>query len=250
MLSKIYDAMRTTFTICACVMVVLTGFAAERNIANRRTISVSGTATTHTPPDVLAWTLEISDSDKDMLAAKRSNDQRVKAILGLRKDLGLKEGDVETGQVSIRREYEQDQQGHQGAFKHFTINRTILVRQHDLERFDQFLEKFVASAQPQVDFEFQSTRIQEVRAETRVKALQAAREKAAALAKAIGARLGKVLKIDEHVPIFVGGGGGGGGGGGFALGIDPGFQADLPGGTFVPGPMDIRITIYAAFELE
>jgi len=59
-----------------------------------------------------------------------------------------------------------------------------------------------------------------------------------------------VLKIDEHVPLFVGGADGGGGGAGFALGIDPGFQADLPSGTFVPGPMDVRVTIYAAFELE
>jgi uncharacterized protein YggE len=231
-------------------MLAQTGLAAERNFTNRRTISVSGTAVTHTPPDMIVWSLEIADSDKDMLAAKRSNDQRVKAILGLRKDLRLKEADLETGQVSIRREYEHDQQGHPGAFKHFTISRSILVRQHDLERFDDFLEKFVASAQPEVNFEFQSTRIQEVRAETRLKALQAAREKAAALARAIGAKLGKVLKVDEHVPIFVGGGGGGlGGGSGFTLG-DPGFEADLPGGTFVPGPMDVRITIYAAFELE
>src|SRR5882724_1633429 len=87
-LSKISDAMRTTLTIWACVMVALTGLAAERNIANRRSISVSGTAVSHTQPDVIVWTLEISDSDKDMLAAKRSNDQRAKAILGLRKDLG------------------------------------------------------------------------------------------------------------------------------------------------------------------
>ena len=199
---------------------------------------------------MILWTLEISDSDKDMLAAKGRNDQRVNAILGLRTDLGLKEGDLETGQVSIRREYEQEQQGQRGAFKHFTISRTILVRQHDLERFDQFLQKFVASAQPEVDFEFQSSRLQIVRAETRLKALQAAREKAAALAKVVGMKLGKVVKIDEHMPIFVGGGGGGGGGGGLTLGVDPGFQADVPGGTFVPGPMDVSITIYAAFELE
>jgi Protein of unknown function (DUF541) len=126
----------------------------------------------------------------------------------------------------------------------------VVVRQRDLERFDQFLEKFVVTAQPEVDFEFQSSRIQEIRAETRLKALQAAREKAAALAKTVGAKLGRVLKTDEHVPVFAGVGGGGGAGGGLALGLDPGFQADSPGGTFLPGPMDVRVTIYAAFELQ
>lgn len=88
--------MRPLVTICACMMVGLAGLAAERNIANLRTISVSGTAITRTSPDVIVWTLQISDSDKNMLVAKRSNDERVKAILGLRKDLGLKEGDLET----------------------------------------------------------------------------------------------------------------------------------------------------------
>lgn len=242
--------MRTTLALSACVLIALTGCTAQRSISNRRSISVSGTAVIHTPPDVIVWTLDISDFDKDMLAAKRRNDQRVKAILGLRTVLELKEGDLETGQVSIRRDYEQDKQGVRGAFKHFVISRTILVRQHDWERFDHFLETFVASAQPEVDFEFQSTRIQEARAEARLKALHAAREKAAALAMVVGAKLGKVVKVDEHLPVFAGGAGGGGGGGGATLGADPGFPADLPGGTFVPGQMDVSITIYAVFELE
>jgi hypothetical protein len=53
-------------------------------------------------------------------------------------------------------------------------------------------------------------------------------------------------------PVFAGGGGMGGGGGlnNFTMGIDPGFQPDSSGGTFFPGPMDIRMTVYAAFELQ
>jgi len=238
--------------LCASLIVALTGFSAEKNIANCRTISVSGTAVTRASPDVVLWSLEVSDSDKDMAAAKRRNDLRINALLNLRKELGLKEGDLETGEVSIRREYQQDQQGRPGEFKHYTIRRSMVVRQHDLAEFDRFLEKFVATAQPELYFEFQSSRMQQLRAETRLKALQAAREKAADLAKVVGAKLGEAVKVDEHVPILFSGFGGGGGGGvgGVTIGSDPGLQSDLPGGTFLPGPMDVRVTIYAAFELK
>ena len=125
-----------------------------------------------------------------MRAANRSNDQKVKTILGLRKNLGIQEGDLETGEVSIYREYERDQHGNQGAFKHFAVSRAITIRQHDFARFDEFLEKFVARATPEFKVEFQSTRMQELRAETRLKALQIAKDKAAAMAKVLGAQLG------------------------------------------------------------
>jgi uncharacterized protein len=106
--------MKTMLGLLVWVLVELTGLAAERNIADRPSTSVSGTAVAHPRADLIVWTLGISDSDKDMLAAKARNDHRVKAILGLRKELDLSESDFETGQVSIHREYEQDEHGHQG----------------------------------------------------------------------------------------------------------------------------------------
>src|SRR6266404_4748120 len=217
--------MKTFLASWFCLTLTLTGLSADKSIANRRTISVSGTAVTHTTPDLIVWHLDVSDFDKDMLAAKRSNDQKIKAILVLRKELGIKEGDLETGEVSIRREYEHDERGHQGAFKHYAISRTVLVRQRDFGRFDGFLQKFVSTAAPEFSIEFQSTRIQDVRAETRLKALQIAKEKAAALAKVVGARLGEALKIDEHWPTLSQSGGIGGGGGGFG-GYDLGAQLE------------------------
>jgi uncharacterized protein YggE len=242
--------MITRLLLCLCLANSVSCAANDTILSKYRSISVSGTASVQVPVDVIVWTLVIADSDRDMLAAKRRNDERVRAVIGLRTELGLKAGDVETGQVSIRREFEQDEQGRQGAFKHFTISRAIVVRQRDLEQFDLFLEKFVATAQPDVTFEFQYTRIQDARAETRRKALQAAQEKAAALARVVGAKLGRVLRIDEHLAAPLGGGGGGGGGYSLTLIGDPGFQADVPSSTFVPGQIDERITIYAIFSLK
>lgn len=233
------------------LMVTFCGLAADEPLTDRRTISVSGTAVTQAKPDLILWHVDIQDFDKDLLAAKRTNDHRVRAIIGLREDLGLLEADIETGQVRIRREYERDEQGHQGAFKHFSISRSVLLRQRDLDRFDEFLQKLVESAAPEFFLEFQSTRIQELRAEMRLKALRIAREKAEALAGVVGARLGEALKIDEHLPTSVQGGLGGGGGG-FAMSaydIGERLEPDIGISTFMPGPLDIRVTVFATFEL-
>jgi hypothetical protein len=231
------------------VFVTLTGLSADKSPTSRRRISVSGTAVTQVPFDVVLWHLVITDFDKDLLAAKRTNDHRVKAILGLRQELGLKEGDLETERVSIHREYEKAEGGGQGAFKHFLITRDVDIRQRELGRFDEFLQKLVASAAPEFSVEFQSSRIQDVRAETRLKALQIAREKAVALAAVVDARLGEVLTVDEHWPTSsFGAGGGGGGFGGYDLGQF--LEPDVEASTLVPGPLDVRITVFATFELK
>ena len=81
--------------------------------------------------------------------------------------------------------------------------------------------------------------------------MQIAKEKAAALAKVVGARLGEALKIDEHWPTLSQSGGIGGGGGGFG-GYDLGAQLepDVQASTLVPGELDVRVTVYATFELK
>ncbi len=97
---------------------------------------------------------------------------------------------METGHVSIRREYERGQYGYRGAFRHFVVSRSVTVRQRDLERFDEYLDALVSCAEMEVDFSFESSRIHAVRAETRLKAVMAARDKAAAMAGIVGAKLG------------------------------------------------------------
>ena len=47
---------------------------------------------------------------------------------------------------------------------------------------------------------YESSRIQDIRVEARLKALRAAKEKAAAMVEALGAKLGRVLTINEHSP--------------------------------------------------
>ncbi len=218
--------------------------AQEANLV--RSISVTGTVEAKTAPDQIVWRVSLQDTDKVMRAAKVRSDERVKAVVQLREKLGIGEGDIETGTVSIRREYERDGQGRRGAFSHFVVSRLVTIRQRDLSRFDEFLDSLVSSTEMEVSFSYQSSEIREVRAAARLDALRAARKKAAAMAETVGASLGRVLTINEHPPgegnrtsVFSN-----------AMHSVSTPSVDLATETFVPGAINVSVTVYATFELE
>jgi uncharacterized protein YggE len=212
-----------------------------------RSISVSGTVETKTAPDQIVWGISLTDTHKDMLTAKRRNDEKVRAVVALREKLGIGEGDLETGHVSVSPEYERDRQGNRGDLRHFVVRRSVTIRQRDLKRFDEFLDSMVSSAEMEVRFSFESSRLHEVRAETRLKALQAAQDKATAMAEVVGAKLGRALTINEHPqvdrwqnPLHSNAM--------WRQSTPP--SADLATDKFVPGAIRVTMTVYATFELK
>jgi uncharacterized protein YggE len=232
--------------IAALLVSFITPLAAESDPAVR-TVSVSGTAVTRTTPDLIVWQITTSDFDRDLLLAKGNSDKKLNAILSLRDELGIKAEDLETGHVSIHREYEQDERGRRGAFKHFAVSRHVTIRQRDLKSFDQFFSRLVRAAEMEVSLSFESSNLETLREETRLKALRIARDKAKAMAEELGSKLGKVLTINEHgnpAPsslMFSN-----------AYFADPNASSavDISSGTFSPGAIEVRVTVYAVFEIE
>ena len=231
--------------LLAWLAVILAGRLSAEEALSARIISVAGTAETKTAPDQVVWAITLSDFDTDMRKAKRSNDAKVTAVLDLRRDLDINDQDIETGQLSIRREHERGKYGERGAFRHYVVSRTVTIRQRDLSRFDEYLDELVASSEMEVGFSFESSRIHDIRAATRLKALAVAKEKAAAMAQAVGASLGRVLTIHERSP-------------------DQPFSSplsntsftqgpppvDVASDRFVPGAIRVQISVYTTFELQ
>lgn len=242
--------MRRTNTLIVFLMLMLGQVASAKAETPTRSISVSGTVETKIAPDLIVWRISLADTDKNIREAKARSDEKVKAVVALREKLGVGEGDLETGRVSIRREYERDEQGRRADFKHFVVSRSVTIRQRDLKRFDEFLDALVSSAEMEVGFSFESSRIHEIRAETRLRALQTAKDKAAALAEVAGAKLGRVLTIDEHPPgdrrrdmLSQGISNNS-----FFSGVPR--TVDVATETFVPGAITVKMTMYATFALK
>lgn len=233
----------TPFSVAIFALLVSAAAAQE---APPRTISVAGTALTRTMPDTVVWHLSLVDSHPDLRRAKRENDERMECVLELRNALRLEAGDLQTGHLAIQREFERDERGNQGAFKHWTVRRSVVIRQRELVRFDEFLDAIMEAAELELYFTLESSRIHDVRAETRLRAMKLAQEKAQALAEAAGAKLGRVLTIDE----FRDSGGQRRGLEQNAMFIDPQAPPDEAGGAFAPGAIEERATVYATFELQ
>ena len=214
---------------------------------DKRSISVTGTVETKVAPDEIVWRISLSASDTNLAKAKARSDEQVKSVVALRDKLHIAEGDLETGTMSVSRDYERDARGMRGNFKGFIVSRSVTIRERDLKRFDEFLDTLVASTEMEVYFNYESSKQREVRAETRVKALQTAKQKAGVMAEALGAKLGPVLSINEHPATDSGRG--------YASNSNVSYAQSTPSvdvatETFVPGAMSIQVTVYVTFELK
>ncbi|MDK1020461.1 MAG: SIMPL domain-containing protein [Candidatus Hydrogenedentes bacterium] len=236
--------MKRNIRVGLTILYLLGGTVSAHDEVSLRSISVSGTVETKTAPDQIVWRITLTDTDKDMRKAKARNDAKIESVIALREKLDVGDEDIATGSVNIRREYERDQHGDRGDFKHFLISRSVTIRQRDLKRFDEFLDALVSSAEMDVGFSFDSSRIHEIRAETRLKALRAAKDKAEALVQVVGSKLGRVLTIDEYAQgrrwqspasnMMV---------------VQSRPSVDLASEKFVPGAMSVQVTVYATFEI-
>ena len=238
--------MKRNLVVMMAVMFILMA-ASLRAEDTQRQISVTGTVETKTAPDQIIWSVTLTDTDKDMRAAMNKNDEKIRAIVALRNQLKVDDEDMDTGTVSIQREYERGPQGARGDFKHYLVRRNVTIRQRDLKRFDEFLDLLIASSEMEMSFRFESSKMEDIRAETRLKAVKVAKDKAQAMAEVVGSRLGKALNISENSPD-----------GRFMesnMRLNNSFiqgmpSTDLSTEKFIPGAISVKMTVYATFELK
>ena len=211
-----------------------------------RTISVTGTAVTRTTPDIVVWHVTTTSAHKDLVRAKEHSDNQMHAILTTTRELSVADEDLQTGYLNVSKEYEHDNYGNVGAFKHFAVTRQITIKERDTARFDEFLTGLVRSADMEVRYTLESSRIHEIRAETRLKSVGIAREKAAAMAGELGASIGEVLTVNEQVDR----GYGSMMANNWSWDDQGGAAIDAATGTFAPGSIEVRVSVGTVFELR
>ncbi|MBN2492500.1 MAG: SIMPL domain-containing protein [Planctomycetes bacterium] len=233
--------------IFACLLTLpVNALPAAEGKEEQRTVAVGGTAVMRIVPDVVVWRITTTDNDKNLVAAKEQSDAKLTAILGLRETLGVKPEDVQTGYLSIKREFEGSTWTSRRTFKHFAVTRSVTIKERDLKRFDEFFTRLVSSGDVEVEVEFESSRHLELRNETRLLAIRAAESKAKAMTEALGAKVGRVLTIEEGEPAWpcepcelnlVS----------TAPGAAP---EDVASGTFAPGSIEVRVSVRVTFAIQ
>jgi uncharacterized protein YggE len=218
-----------------------------------RLITVNGTAEVRVVPDEVLITLGVETWDEDLDRAKRENDRRVRQIVALAKSHGVGEQHIQTDHISIEPRYRDSYEKRD--FIGYFVRKTIVITLRDLSRFEDLLASVLQGGVTHVHgIQFRTTELRKYRDEARALAIQAAREKAVALAGELGQEIGQPRTIHEDQASWWSwynswwGARWGGGmtqnviqeAGGVAMGED---------GALAPGQITVNARVTASFEL-
>ncbi|MEE2825317.1 MAG: SIMPL domain-containing protein, partial [Planctomycetota bacterium] len=210
---------------------------------NVRKISVTGTAVTCVTPDEIVWSITTTDNDPNLAKAKMASDQSAARVMAIRDKLKIEPDQLTAGRVQIQKLYDRDRNGNRAEFKEFSVRREFSIRQKNLDRFDDFLTEIVGGP-VEGSFRYDSSRRYELRNQTGINAVKIAQKKAAAMADALGVRIGEPIEIRESVnawgPTQVSN---------FAYNQQETGAADETQGRLVPDAIEIKISVQVDFAL-
>jgi uncharacterized protein len=239
----------------ATVTVTVTPFAPGEGVSTLATpgsISVSGEAVVKVAPDTVVLTLGVETLDNSLATSKKNNDDIVKKVLALADAAGVGAKDIQTDYVNIEPLY--DQVSSKRTFMGYYVRKTIAITLHDLTKFDGLLgDSLEAGVNYVHGVEFSTSDLRKYRDQARSLALQAAQEKAAAMAKDLGRSVGAAVKVNEDRNYFYSGYSSYWGGGYSNMSqnvVQNAGNAPAIEGALAPGMVSVTADVTVEFELR
>jgi uncharacterized protein YggE len=163
-----------------------------------RPITTTGDAEIKVAPDEVIVVLGVETWDKNIQIAKKQNDERVKKITALTKDFGIDPKHVQTDQINVEPRYRSGTYTDVDFVGYF-VRKTMVITLKDVSKFeDVFTGALSAGATHVQGVQFRTTELRKYRDQARALAIQAAREKASALASGLGRKIGEPQSIQEN----------------------------------------------------
>jgi uncharacterized protein len=188
-------------TLPLTLLLFITVEALAQSTANPPLITVSGEASVKVTPDEVVFRLVVENVDKDLVAAKKLNDERVKGVLALARDYQIAPQDIRTDYISVQPEYKEDKYGRSVSVG-YQVSKTVAFVLKDFSRFDSLLSDVVKLGVTRVsDVAFRTSQLRKHKDQARALAVKAAREKALAMAQEIDQTIGKAFSIQEEGSI-------------------------------------------------
>lgn len=184
----------------ACLLILALSAWTDTQSASEepRVITVTGDAEVRVVPDEVILTLGVETWDKKLTKAKKQNDEIVARVLALAADHGVVAEHVQTDYVSIEPRYRNGYYEDRDFIGYF-VRKTIVITLRDLTRFEDLLADTLDAGVNYVQgIEFRTTELRKHRDEARALAINAAQEKAGALAAELGQTVGEPQAIHEE----------------------------------------------------
>jgi uncharacterized protein len=161
-------------------------------------ITTTGDAEIKVAPDEVIFVLGVETWDKDIKVAKRQNDDRIKRIMTVTKEYAIEPQFVQTDQITVDPRYRNGTYTDADFIGYF-VSKTIVITLKDVSKFeDVYTGVLSAGANHVQGIQFRTSELRKYRDQARALAIQAAQEKAAALAGVMGQKVGKPQSIQEN----------------------------------------------------
>jgi len=203
-------------------------------------------------PDIAQFSFSlITEGGKDVAALQKQNTEKMNKAIAFLKDKSIEEKDITTQWYNIDPRYSYFNCSEPGRcpppeITGYTINQSVLVKVRNFDDIGNLLTGVVkegANSVSQLTFTIDDRT--EVENQAREEAIKKAKEKAEAIAKAGGFKLGRLLSISEsgpsQPPIYPFGMGGGG----YDMKAEQAAQPSIE-----PGSQDVIINVSLTYEIE
>ncbi len=181
------------------VWVAATGLTTQTIVIppTTRTISVTGQASVKVVPDRVAVVIGIETLNEDLTAAKKEHDGRVKKVLALPAKFQIDPKDVQTDYVRI--DIVHRWEGGRQYFDRYRVTQSVAVTLREVSKYDAFVTAALEAGANQLhQISFQTSELRKHRDQARALAIQAAKEKATAMAGELNQSIGNPTSIQEY----------------------------------------------------
>lgn len=173
-------------------------------------IAVTGTAEVLVEPDEAQISLDVTKLDKNLDIAKKQNDETTSKILEVTKRFNIPSQNVNIRNISVEMKNKivrdpkkpvYDEDGDltgEKVFIGYEVSKTVRIKFLELNKFEELFSELLKTGVTEVNsVSFETSKLRQYKDQARDMALKAAKEKATAMAGAIGQTIGKAIRISE-----------------------------------------------------
>jgi len=166
---------------------------AEGNI---REVTVTGRAEVRVVPNEAVLSFAVETLNEDLNLSKQENDKIVTAALDAVRELGLDANQIQTDHIRIESVYANPRSNRE--FLGYKVTNSVAATFQDVGLVEEMLSTVLEAGVNRVSgITFHSTDFRQHRDEAMMMALDAAKEKAQAMAGQLGSKIGKPISIKE-----------------------------------------------------
>jgi uncharacterized protein YggE len=183
------------FLKIAVAFCLLATLATAQDRLPPKVVRVVGTAEVKVVPDRAVIEIGVEKQDPSASVAKHVEDAAARRILAALRANGIDDKDIQTTFLSLQ---PQSYTRKGVRISYFVAAQTMTITVRDLAKLDTLLEALIKAGGNRIDsIGYETSDLRKYRDQARDTAVKAAREKAGALARALGQDIGKAQSIEE-----------------------------------------------------